>query len=267
MPRALDDAEGQKRERAALLDLHIGDELERNVRVPLGVNIALSSLATVGGTLLIPADRGVGITWTSTFAITTAAYATAAFGDEDTQIATEQVVGFLPLGGMTLGLALADRQTIVPRLAAGGAGAGFIGFSALSALNMLLWQHVPLARLRADRARLRTPEQRAAVSIDETARIERDFLSFERPIPGWAMALPLFIGGSVALVPAFEKNVAAGDRAWSVGYGAATLLVGIGMAAAGSPMDAYVSDVRRVGLRVTPLASRDAFGVGVTGTF
>jgi hypothetical protein len=262
-----DDEEGQKRERAALLDLHIGDELERDVRAPLAVNIALSSLGTAGSVLLIPADKGIGITWTSTFAVSTAAYAAAALGDENTQVATGQAIGFLPLGGMTLGLALADRETLLPRLAAGGAGAGFIGFSALAALNMLLWRHVPLTTLRADRARLRTPEQRAALSTDETARIERDFLSFERPIPSWALSLPLFIGGSVALVPALEKNMAAGDRAWSVGYSAVTLLMGVGIAAASSPIAAYVSDVQRVGLRVTPLASRDAVGVGVAGTF
>jgi hypothetical protein len=261
------DDERTKRERAALLDLHISDELDRDVRTPLGMSIALSSLATASSVVLIPADKGLGISWTSAFAVSTAAYTFAAFGDEDTQVETGQAIGALPLGGMALGVALADRETFQPRLAAGGAGAGFLGFSALSTLNMLLWHHVPLATLRADRARLRTPEQRAALSVDETAHIERDFLSFERPLPGWALSLPLFIGGSVALLPAFEKNVSPAGRAWSVTYSSVTLLMGLCFAANTSPTDAYTFDAHRVGLTVTPLASRGGVGVGVLGIF
>jgi hypothetical protein len=216
---------------------------------------------------VIPAEKTMGLVWASTFAIDTAAYTAAAFSSEDTQVATAQALGFFPLGGMSLGLAVADQKGVLPRLAAGGAGAGFIGFSALSVLNVLLWHHVPLAALRADRARLRSPEQRAALSVEETARIEREFLSFERPIPGWALSLPLFIGGSVALVPAFEKNVSTEGRAWSAGYGSLTLLMGIAIAAVSSPTATYTSDVQRVGLSVTPLASRDGVGVGVSGSF
>jgi hypothetical protein len=49
MPSASrDDGEGQKRERAALLDLRIGDELDRDRRPPVGLMIGLSSLATAG---------------------------------------------------------------------------------------------------------------------------------------------------------------------------------------------------------------------------
>jgi hypothetical protein len=263
------DAEGDKRERAALLDLHVGDELLHDQRLPPLPGVVLSWAAAAGGAFLIPADKGIGITWTSTFAITAVADTAAAFGDEDAQIEEQQAIAFLPMGGMTLGLALADRQTFLPRLAPGGAGAGIVGFSALSALNMLLWRHVPIARLRADRARLRTPEQRAALSSAEVAQIERDFLTFERPIPGWALALPLLVGGSVSLIPAFERSSSAGDRGWSVCYGSVAFLlgIGIGIGAANSAPNAYLSDLQRIGLHVTPLASRDALGVSVSGEF
>jgi hypothetical protein len=263
------DAEGDKRERAALLDLHVGDELFRDEHLPPLPGVVLSWVGTAGGVFLIPADKGLGITWTSTFAITAVANTAAAFGDEDAQVEEQQAIGFLPMGGMALGLAFADRQTLMPRLAPGGAGAGLVGFSALSALNMLLWRHAPIARLRADRARLRTPEQRAALSPAEVAQIERDFLTFERPIPGWALALPLLVGGSVSLIPAFERSSSAGDRGWSVCYGSVAFLLGIGIAVGAeySPPNAYISDLQRVGLHLTPLASRDALGVSVSGEF
>jgi hypothetical protein len=263
------DEQRDLRERAALLNVHVGDELARDQPLSPLPGVVLAWAGTAGSALLIPADKGAGITWTSTFAITAIANTAAAFGDEDTQLEDAEATAALPAGGLTLGLALTDHQTIMPRLAAGGAGAGLLGFSALSALNMLLWHHVPIARLRADRARLRTPAQRAALSHSQVAQIERDLMTFERPIPSWALALPLLIGGSVALVPAFERGSTARDRAWSIGYGSIALLLGAGFGIGGaySAAHSYVSDLHRSGLQLIPLASRDSLGVSVSGQF
>lgn len=261
--------DAQDERRAALLDLHIDDELSRDTGLPPLPGVILSWAGTAGSALLIPADKGAGIAWTSAFAVTAVANTAAAFGTEDTQFETTQAVGLIPIGGLTLGLALADHRTFMPRLTPGGAGAGFVGFSVLSALNMVLWHHVPIATLRADRARLRTRAQRAALSRADAAQIERDLMTFERPIPGWALGLPLFVGGSVALVPAFERSSTASDRAWSIGYGSIAFLfgLGVGIGDAFSGPRAYVSDLHRAGLQLTPLASRDSLGLSVSGQF
>jgi len=82
-------------------------------------------------------------------------------------------------------------------------------------------------------------------------------MTFERPIPGWVLALPLLVGGSVSLVPAFGRSSTARDRAWSIGYGSGAFLIGVGIgigAANGAPK-AYVSDLQRIGLHLAPLAS------------
>lgn len=258
-----------ERQRAALLNVHIGDELMRDQPLPALPGVILSWAGTGGSALFIPVDKGAGITWTSTFAVTAIANTAAAFGDEDAQFEEAQAVAFLPAGGLTLGLALADRQPLMPRLAPGGAGAGFIGFSVLSALNMLMWHHVPIAQLRADRARLRTAARSSALSRAELAQIEHDLMTFERPIPSWALALPLVVGGSVALVPAFERRSSAADRAWSIGYGSLAFLfaLGFGIGGAQSAPRAYASDLRRAGLELIPLATRDSLGLSVSGQF
>jgi hypothetical protein len=264
--RALDAQ--HERQRAALLDVHIGDELMRDQPLPALAGVILSWAGTGGSALFIPVDKGAGITWTSSFAVTAIANTAAAFGDEDAQFEEAQAVAFLPAGGLTLGLALADHQPLMPRLAPGGAGAGFIGFSVLSALNMLMWHHVPIAQLRADRTRLRAA-QSSTLSRTELAQIEHDLMTFERPIPSWALALPIVVGGSVALVPAFERRSSAADRAWSIGYGSLAFLfaVGFGIGGAYSAPRAYTSDLQRAGLQLIPLASHDSLGLSLSGRF
>ena len=263
------DAQAGEQERAALLNRHIADELCRDEPMPPLAGVVLSWAGTAGSALLIPAEKRAGIIWTSAFAVTAIANTAAAFGGEDAQFEAVQASWILPMGGLTLGLALTDRETVTPRLAPGGAGAGLVGFSALSTLNMLLWHHVPIAKLRADRARLRTPAQRAALTRADVAQIERDLMTFERPIPGWALSLPLLVGGSVALVPAFERSSTASDRAWSIGYGSIAFLfgLGVGIGDAYSGPRAYVSDLHRAGLQLTPLAGRDSLGLSVSGQF
>jgi hypothetical protein len=128
------------------------------------------------------------------------------------------------------------------------AAAGYLGMSALGFLNYAYSRHPGRTRLARDLARVRTPAARSNLTARELAEIERDLYDTEPFVPAWALGLPLVIGGAVATLPAFDRDLQARDRRFIGVAGGAMMLAGLSFSLIDTPASRYKSSLARSGL-------------------
>jgi hypothetical protein len=113
-------------------------------------------------------------------------------------------------------------------------------------------------------------ERGDAISDAELARMERDFARTVRPIPRWAFAMTLGVGGLVTASPVFFADTSEDDKATSVVLG--VMLLTPAMASivplVMSDRNSYTAYQRALrNLRITPQGPAGSTGLTLSGLF
>ncbi|HSU40947.1 MAG TPA: hypothetical protein VLJ38_15320 [Polyangiaceae bacterium] len=210
--------------RQRLLGSHVHEYVRRaNVTEGFGYGFwVFSTAGTVLGVATIHEDAGLGATWTIGFGLTTLAAGCSMAASRDTRVDIFDVLTLLDAGVAFLGVAVADDPGDMPRLSTAATTATFFAEGLLRSINHLArTSHLTL--LRADRDRL----EHGQLSSAELAAVEARFLETEEPLGPGVLALPFFVGGGIALVPALDGRHNSNEQTFSAVFGSLLALDGV----------------------------------------
>jgi hypothetical protein len=204
------------------------------------------SLGIVEGAQRWRDDPNLALSYIVGFGLIDGAIAASLFMPRDTRSAVLETVVYAGPFVATLGPALAQDPSPLPRLSAGALAAGYFSAAVLSAVNRSLTP-TRFSTLRRHHARL--ADVGSELTEAERRRLHRDLLGARGPIPQWVVGLPLLAAGAVALTPAFNDSYGDQQRTFAAITGGASLLSGL-VTFLDSPVDDYESDLKSLKISV-----------------
>jgi hypothetical protein len=217
-----DAPDGAVRQR--LLGSHVHEYVRRaNLTEGFGYGFwVFSTAGTVLGLAVFHEDAGLGATWATGFGLTTLAAGCSMAASRDTRVDVFDVLTSFDAGVWLLGVAAADDPGNLPRLTNAAASATFFAEGLLKSINHLArTSHLTL--LRADRDRL----EHGQLSSAELAAFEARFVETDEPLGPGVLALPFFVGGGIALVPALDGRHNSNEQTYSAVIGSLLALDGV----------------------------------------
>jgi hypothetical protein len=139
---------------------------------------------------------------------------------------------------LMMGIAVAHDPDPIPRLTAASIAAGYGTGTVLEAIDVFS-RSTRYSTLSRDAERL---ESGAPLSKDELYAMHRHVLGVRGVIPHWVRGLPLLVGGTVALAPAFDGKYSKDARLFSGIAGGLSALTGLLMLVPGH-VDVYERDL------------------------
>jgi hypothetical protein len=223
-----------------LLNGQVADEVMGTIEVAAG------SLGIMEGVQRWRDEPNLALSYVVGFGLIDGAVAASLFMPRDTRSAVLETVLYAGPFVATLGPALAQDPSPLPRLSAGALAAGYFSGAVLSAVNRSLTP-TRFSTLRRHHARL--AEAGRELTEAERRRLHRDLLGARGPIPRWMVGLPLLAAGAVALTPAFNASYGDQQRTFAAITGGVSLLGGL-CSFVGSPVDNYESDLKSLEITV-----------------
>jgi hypothetical protein len=222
-------------------------EYVRRANLGEGFGYGFAAFGVLGMAIGISAwheDKGLAAAWTAGFGAGTAAFAASLAASRDTRVDVLTTLIPFDSGVAFLGPAVARDPGPIPRFSSASASGAFFVVALFDSINALTRQS-KLSTLRADRDRLDVGD----LPSRELSSAEHDFLGTHVPFGPGMQALPLGVGGGLALVPAFDsRHYSKEEQTYSVVVGSLLGLDSLILALAVNLVPSYTKNLNAAGL-------------------